>query len=56
MKNKLKKLIMGRKYNYLTKSKVTSGLQCHKKLWFDVHEPLKREKLFFMAVIGLEIK
>ena len=38
---------MGRKYNYLTKSKVTSGLQCHKKLWFDVHEPLKREKAIF---------
>ena len=33
---------MPRKYDYLTKSKIQSGLQCHKKLWFDVHEPLKK--------------
>ena len=35
---------MGRKYNYLNKSKITSGLQCQKKLWFDVHQPLKIQK------------
>ena len=28
----------------LTKSKITSGLQCKKKLWFDAHEPLKSKK------------
>ena len=28
----------------LTKSKITSGLQCKKKLWFDVHQPLKKTK------------
>ena len=33
---------MPRKYDYLTKSRITSGLQCHKKLWFDIHEPLKK--------------
>ena len=26
---------MGRKYNYLTKTKIASGLQCEKKLWFE---------------------
>ena len=40
--------IMPRKYDYLTKSKITSGLQCHKKLWFDIHEPTKKiEKAVF---------
>ena len=39
---------MPRKYDYLTKSKIQSGLQCHKKLWFDIHEPLKKiEKAVF---------
>ena len=38
---------MGRKYNYLTKSKITSGLQCQKKLWFDVHNPIKKDKAVF---------
>ena len=38
---------MPRKYNFLTKTKITSGRQCHKKLWFDVHQPLKREKAIF---------
>ena len=38
---------MGRKYNYLTKSKITSGLQCKKKLWFDVHDPIKKDKGIF---------
>ena len=33
---------MPRKYDYLTKTKIQSGLQCHKKLWFDIHEPLKK--------------
>jgi len=23
----------------LSKSRFTSGLQCHKKLWWEVHEP-----------------
>ena len=34
---------MPRKDDYLTKSKIQSGLQCHKKLWFEIHEPLKKE-------------
>lgn len=28
----------------LTKSKIASGLQCQKKLWFEIHEPLKKTK------------
>ena len=28
----------------LTKSKIASGLQCKKKLWFDIHEPAKKVK------------
>ena len=35
---------MGRKYNYLTKTKIASGLQCEKKLWFDVHQPIKKKE------------
>jgi len=31
----------------LTKSKITSGLQCTKKLWFDVNEPIKKELHIF---------
>ena len=31
----------------LTKSKITSGLQCKKKLWYDVHDPLKSNKSTF---------
>ena len=31
----------------LTKSKITSGLQCKKKLWFDVHQPLETKKATF---------
>ena len=27
----------------LTKSKIISGLQCQKKLWFDVNEPIKQD-------------
>ena len=34
---------MANKNYALTKTKITSGLQCHKKLWFDVHEPIKFE-------------
>jgi hypothetical protein len=26
---------------WLTKSRFLSGLQCHKRLWFDVHQPLE---------------
>ncbi len=35
---------MGRIYNYLTKTKIASGLQCEKKLWNEVHQPLKKKK------------
>jgi CRISPR/Cas system-associated exonuclease Cas4 (RecB family) len=31
----------------LTKSKITSGLQCTKKLWFDVNDPIKKELHIF---------
>ena len=31
----------------LTKTKITSGLQCHKKLWFDVHQKIKIKKSVF---------
>ena len=27
----------------LSKSRFTSGLQCHKKLWWEVHEPDAKE-------------
>ena len=33
---------MNTKTYKLTKSKIASGLQCKKKLWFDIHEPSKR--------------
>ena len=32
----------------LTKSKIISGLQCHKKLWFDIHDPLKFNSSYFL--------
>ena len=35
---------MAKKYDALSKSKIISGLRCTKKLWFDVHEPIKFEK------------
>lgn len=35
---------MSSKAYKLTKSKVASGLQCKKKLWFDIHEPAKKIK------------
>jgi len=38
---------MPKKYNTLTKSKITSGLQCHKKLWFDIHQPIRENKAAF---------
>lgn len=31
----------------LTKSKITSGLQCTKKLWFDVNQPIKKDLHIF---------
>jgi len=31
----------------LTKTLIKSGLQCHKKLWFDVHKKIKKEKATF---------
>ena len=34
--------------NYiLTKTKITSGLQCEKKLWFDCHDPIKKDNFLF---------
>jgi hypothetical protein len=34
--------------NYiLTKSKITSGLQCEKRLWFDFHDPIDRDNYLF---------
>lgn len=27
----------------LTKSKIMAGLQCHKKLWFDINNPIKKD-------------
>jgi len=34
--------------NYiLTKTKITSGLQCEKKLWFDFHDPIKKDNFLF---------
>ena len=39
---------MSNKSYKLTKSKIASGLQCKKKLWFDIHEPFKKtEKALF---------
>ena len=35
---------MPRKYDYLNKSKIQSGLQCNKKLWFEIHEPIKKKE------------
>ncbi|RZO48054.1 MAG: DUF2779 domain-containing protein [Candidatus Pelagibacterales bacterium] len=34
---------MAKKYDALSKSKIISGLRCTKKLWFDVHKPIKFE-------------
>lgn len=31
----------------LTKSRIMSGLQCHKKLWFDAHQPIKQDLHIF---------
>ena len=31
----------------LTKSKIASGLQCRKKLWFDVNQPIKQDVHIF---------
>ena len=31
----------------LTKSKIITGLQCHKKLWFDINEPIKGDSHLF---------
>ena len=39
---------MTKKYDFLTKTKIQSGLQCPKKLWFDVHQPIKhKDKVAF---------
>ena len=34
---------MPKKYDALTKSKIISGRRCPKKLWFEVHQPIKFE-------------
>ena len=31
----------------LTKTKINSGLQCQKKLWYDYHEPIKSDNFLF---------
>ena len=41
---------MPKKYDALTKSKITSGLQCHKKLWFDIHQPIKKDKTAYFFI------
>ena len=34
--------------NYiLNKTKITSGLQCQKRLWFDCHDPIKKGNFLF---------
>jgi hypothetical protein len=34
--------------NYiLTKTKISSGLQCQKRLWFDCHDPIKKDNFLF---------
>jgi hypothetical protein len=39
---------MNKKKPYiLTKTKITSGIQCEKKLWFDFHEPIKKDNFLF---------
>ena len=50
---------MAKKYDALTKSKITSGLQCHKKLWFDIHQPIKhKDKVAFRIgnLFGEQVK
>ena len=32
----------------LTKTKIKSGQQCHKKLWFDLHDPKNKEKKYIL--------
>lgn len=33
---------LGKSYS-LTKSKIMAGMQCHKKLWFDINSPIKKD-------------
>ena len=49
---------MPKKYDALTKSKITSGLQCHKKLWFNIHQPIKKDKAAFRIgnLFGEQVK
>ena len=47
---------MPKKYDALTKSKITSGLQCHKKLWFDIHQPIRENKLLLKEVFVSKMK
>ena len=49
---------MPKKYDFLTKTKITSGLQCHKKLWFNIHQPIKKDKAAFRIgnLFGEQVK
>ncbi len=38
---------MNNKSYRLTKSKINSGIQCKKKLWFDIHDKFKTETAEF---------
>ena len=31
----------------LTKSKITTGIECHKRLWFDIHCRIKKNNFNF---------
>jgi hypothetical protein len=37
---------------WLTKSRFLSGLQCHKRLWFDVHQPLEAQEAGVPVLYG----
>mgnify|MGYP001318044838 FL=1 len=49
---------MPKKYDFLTKTKIQSGRQCPKKLWFDVHQPIKKDKAAFRIgnLFGEQVK
>jgi hypothetical protein len=36
---------------WLTKSRFLSGLQCHKRLWFEIHQPLGEASVGSMAIL-----
>ena len=49
---------MPKKYDFLTKTKIQSGRQCPKKLWFDVHQPIKKDRVAFRIgnLFGEQVK